>query len=111
MPCLLDRRLHHSPQNRERGGSGADKMISYEAAPGAKVYIKGSEVAKDGWTQDPINTFRRPGGPNANPAAPPPPQVPIWGYRFTGAMFPDAYNPFALASVAGIGEDALDEGE
>lgn len=84
-----------------RGGSGADKMISYEAAPGAKVYIKGSEVAKDGWTQDPINTFRRPGGPNANPAAPPPPQVPIWGYRFTGAMFPDAYNPFALASVAG----------
>ena len=24
-------------------------MISYEAAPGAKVFIKGSEVLKDGW--------------------------------------------------------------
>ena len=87
-----------------RGGSGPSQMISYEAAPGAKVYIKGSEVIKDGWKQDPANTFRIPGGPSRNPAAlaaPPPPQVPTWGYQFTGAMFPDAYNPFALASVAG----------
>ena len=78
-----------------RGGDGADKMISYEAAPGAKVYIKGSEALKEGWTQDAINVFRRPGAPDA------PPPVPSWGYQFTGAMFPDAYNPFALASVAG----------
>jgi len=85
----------------ERGGTGADKMISYEAAPGAKVYIKGSEVVKEGWTQDPANVFRRPGGLNAPAAPPPPPPVPSWGYQFTGAMFPDAYNPFALASVAG----------
>ena len=91
-----------------RGGSGADKMISYEAAPGAKVIIKGSEVVKDGWTQDPANNFRRaggPGGPNAaapaTPPPPPPPQIATWGYQLTGAMFPDAYNPFALASVAG----------
>ena len=83
----------------ERGGTGADKMISYEAAPGAKVYIKGSEVIKEGWTQDPVVVFRRPGGPEANPAAPPPPAS--WGYQFNGATFPDAYNPFALASVAG----------
>ncbi len=86
----------------ERGGTGADKMISYEAAPGGKVYIKGSEVLKDGWTQDPANVFRRPGGPNGAPAAPAaPPPAASWGYQFTGAMFPDAYNPFALASVAG----------
>jgi hypothetical protein len=85
----------------ERGGTGADKMISYEAAPGAKVYIKGSEVVKEGWTQDPPIPLRRPSGPNGTPAAAPPPQVPSWGYQFTGAMFPDAYNPFALASVAG----------
>src|ERR1019366_6174368 len=78
----------------ERGGTGADKMISYEAAPGGKVYIKGLEVLKEGWTQDPVNVFRRPGGP----AAPPPPPAPSWGYQFTGATFPDAYNPFALAS-------------
>ena len=70
-------------------------MISYEAAPGAQVYIKGSEVVKDGWTQDPAVAFGRPS------ATPPPPQAPTWGFRLTGAMFPDAYNPFALASVAG----------
>src|SRR5512138_1895349 len=32
-----------------RGGSGPDKMISYEAAPGAKVLIKGSAVLNKGW--------------------------------------------------------------
>ena len=86
----------------ERGGAAPTQMISYEGAPGAKVFIKGSEVVKDGWTQDPAIAFRRPGaGANANPAAPLPPAPPTWGYQFTGAMFPDAYNPFALASVAG----------
>jgi hypothetical protein len=86
----------------ERGGTGPTQMISYEAAPGARVFIKGSEVVKDGWTQDPAIAFRRPAaGANANPATPPPPAPPTWGYQFTGAMFPDAYNPFALASVAG----------
>ena len=30
-----------------RGGTGADAMISYEAAPGAKVVVKGSAVVKD----------------------------------------------------------------
>ena len=49
-----------------------------------------------------LSTFRRP----AVPMAPPPLRVllrlaPSWGYQLTGAMFPDAYNPFALASVAG----------
>ncbi len=32
-----------------RGGTGPDKMISYEAAPGAKVSIRASAVLKDGW--------------------------------------------------------------
>jgi len=32
-----------------RGGTGADKMISYEAAPGAEVVVKGSRVVKGGW--------------------------------------------------------------
>ena len=82
----------------ERGGTGADKMISYEAAPGAKVYVKGSDILKDGWTLDPVLPVRHAGAPGSTPAASP---APTWGYRFTGAMFPDAYNPFALASVAG----------
>src|SRR5512143_1541013 len=34
-----------------RGGTGPDKMISYEAAPGAKVSIRASAVLKDGWKQ------------------------------------------------------------
>jgi hypothetical protein len=98
-----------------RGGTSPTQMISYEAAPGAKVFIKGSEVLKDGWQPDPAPQFRggqggpgggpggRPaGGPaGAAPARPVPTPVPTWGYQFTGAMFPDAYNPFALASVAG----------
>lgn len=33
----------------ERGGTGPDKMISYEAAPGANVIVKGSRVVKTGW--------------------------------------------------------------
>jgi hypothetical protein len=96
----------------ERGGTGPDKMISYEAAPGAKVLIRGSEVVKD-WTPDPVQQFRGFGGPPPQgagqaaaagqaPARPaPPPPVPTWGLTLTAAMFPDAYNPFALASVAG----------
>ena len=37
-----------------RGGTSPTQMISYEAAPGAKVVIKGSEVLKDGWVQETI---------------------------------------------------------
>jgi hypothetical protein len=32
-----------------RGGTGADKMISYEAAPGAEVIVKGSRLVNKGW--------------------------------------------------------------
>jgi len=31
------------------GGSGPEKMIAYEAAPGATVVIKGSRLVKSGW--------------------------------------------------------------
>src|SRR4051812_31353443 len=34
-----------------RGGSGPEKMISYEAAPGAVVIVKGSNVLRD-WQPD-----------------------------------------------------------
>jgi hypothetical protein len=75
------------------GGTGASQMISYEAAPGAKVIIKGSEVLKDGWVQDPplVSMFGR---PSATPAT-------TWKHDLTSAMFPDAYNPFALVSAPG----------
>lgn len=81
-----------------RGGTDADHMISYEAAPGAKVFVKGSEVLKDGWQQESIPLgFRGFGGQSAQPAK----EVTAWRHELTGAMFPAAYQPFALASVAG----------
>src|SRR5215471_16350497 len=49
-----------------RGGTSPSQMISYEAAPGASVIIKGSDVLKDGWTQTSV-----PGGRGQGAAAPP----------------------------------------
>jgi hypothetical protein len=62
-----------------RGGSGPDRMISYEAAPGAVVVIKGSEILRD-W---------KPGTDG------------IWKHTLPGSLFPDAYNPFAMANIPG----------
>lgn len=69
-----------------RGGTGPTQMISYEAAPGAKVIIKGSEVLAGGWTQQSA------GGRNA-------PGSTVWRHDLPAALFPDAYNPFALPSI------------
>ncbi len=81
-----------------RGGSSPSQMISYEAAPGAKVFIKGSEVLKDGWVKESISLgFRAYGGPGSQPG----PEVTAWRYEFSGSMFPDAYQPFALPSIMG----------
>jgi hypothetical protein len=78
-----------------RGGTGPTQMISFEAAPGAKVFIKGSEVLKDGWQQESVamGRFARPGQTV--------PQVTAWQHELTGSLFPEAYNPFALASAPG----------
>ena len=72
-----------------RGGSGPEKMISYEAAPGAVVIVKASEVLRD-W--QPSVESPRDGGDGS---------VHIWKHELSGALFPDAYNPFALANVPG----------
>ena len=93
-----------------RGGTDPTAMISYEAAPGAKVAIKGSEVLQGGWQEGPVSMFRpRPqaqgnqGAASATQApqsAPPPgPPVLTWHHELTAANFPDGYNPFALASA------------
>ncbi|HEX5399636.1 MAG TPA: transcriptional initiation protein Tat, partial [Verrucomicrobiae bacterium] len=74
-----------------RGGTGPTNMISYEAAPGATVIVKGSETLNDGWQASSIS-MRGFGGAG---------QPPVWKHQLTGAMFPDAYNPFALACVPG----------
>ncbi len=78
-----------------RGGTGPAQMISYEAAPGAKVFIKGSEVLKDGWQQESVASRRL--GPADQGSG----EITTWQRDLTGDMFPDAYNPFALASAPG----------
>jgi hypothetical protein len=72
-----------------RGGSGPEKMISYESAPGAVVIVKASEVLRD-WQPD-TEPLRDSGDR----------PVQIWKHELSGSMFPDAYNPFALANVPG----------
>jgi len=74
-----------------RGGASPAQMISYEAAPGARVFVRGSEVLKDGWQPESTSMGF---GVGAG-------QVPTWQHGLTGAMFPDAYNPFGLASAPG----------
>jgi Right handed beta helix region/Protein of unknown function (DUF1565) len=81
-----------------RGGTDSAHMISYEAAPGAKVFIKGSEILKGGWQHESIPVGLRFG--RARPGNREE-EVSAWWHDLTGAMFPDAYQPFALASVAG----------
>ena len=44
-----------------RGGAGPGRIISYEAAPGANVVVKGSRVAKTGW--EPSKSYKL--GPQA----------------------------------------------
>ncbi len=79
-----------------RGGTGPAQMISYEAAPNAKVFIKGSEVLKDNWRQESIPVRRFAAGAAAQGES----QI-AWHHDLAGAMFPDAYNPFALDSAPG----------
>ena len=77
-----------------RGGTGPDKMISYEAAPGAKVFIRASEVLKDGWETSPI-----PMNPFAPPSENTQDNVFLWKHKLSSDLFSDNYNPFALPNL------------
>ncbi|HVT72401.1 MAG TPA: right-handed parallel beta-helix repeat-containing protein [Lacunisphaera sp.] len=75
-----------------RGGTGPGAMISYEAAPGATVVLKGSAVVT-GW---------KPGtGWNygIDPATKQP--VKAWELRLDPGLFPNGYNPFEVDNVIG----------
>ena len=73
-----------------QGGSGADKLISYEAAPGAKVIVKGSVVAsKDKW--EPTSGYRISGNTPENP-------LNVFKYNIENIDF-KGYNPFGLANL------------
>lgn len=75
-----------------RGGSGPDAMISYEAAPGAKVVIKGSAAVK-GWRPSTGWNF------GADPVTQKPVQA--WELALDASLFPTGYNPFEVDNVIG----------
>ena len=64
-----------------RGGTGPEKMISYEAAPGEKVILKGSEEWKPVWEK--TEYFRLPNS------------IVTWQARLDPGLFEGA-NPFCL---------------
>ncbi|MBE3144824.1 MAG: hypothetical protein IMZ61_13030, partial [Planctomycetes bacterium] len=73
-----------------RGGTGPDKIISYEAAPGAKVVIKGSRLAKSGWEP---SVGHRIGRADSNGVGMKIYQLNLEQFEFKG------YNPFGMANV------------
>jgi len=75
-----------------RGGTSPTQMISYEAAPGATVVVKGSETLNDGWQLSTASLMR--GGGGSRPYS-------LWQHDLTGTNFPDAYNPFGMVTAQG----------
>jgi hypothetical protein len=75
-----------------RGGTGPDAMISYEAAPGAKVVVKGATVVKD-WKPSEGWNF------GFDPETHQP--VKAWELHLDPALFPNGYNPFEVDNVIG----------
>jgi hypothetical protein len=82
-----------------RGGTGPDRMISYEAADGAKVIVRGSAVVKGGWQQSSAFGGRgfgaalqagRGRGGQAQPAT--------WSVDLDGNLF-GGYNPFGIMNM------------
>jgi len=73
-----------------RGGAGPDKMISYEAAPGSKVIVKGSRVVKTGWQPSTGYKLDLPAASSA--------QVKIYERRLDDLDF-QGYNPFGMVDI------------
>jgi hypothetical protein len=72
------------------GGTGPDAMISYEAAPGADVVVKGAVVVSgwqpsEGWNIGLDTETHQP--------------VKAWELHLDPRLFPSGYNPFALDNV------------
>ena len=72
------------------GGSGPDKIISYEAAPGAKVVVKGSRLVKDGWAPSVSYRLVLPSSDRA--------KIKIYERRLEDLDF-QGYNPFGMVSI------------
>ncbi len=73
-----------------RGGTGPERMISYEASPGAKVVVKGSRLVKTGWEPSTgfiLSSF----GPARS-------MVKIYQRRLDDLAF-QGYNPFGMVNI------------
>ena len=90
-----ERVVIHSGVYREQvsprqGGSGAGKLISYEAAPGAKVTVKGSVLAsKDKWEKSTGHRGRARLSDN---------QTTVFQYNMEDIDF-KGYNPFGISNM------------
>jgi Right handed beta helix region len=73
-----------------RGGTGPQMMISYEAAPGAEVIVKGSRVVKGGW--EPSTNYK------LDPAAAAHSRPRIYQRRLDDIEF-HGYNPFGMVNM------------
>jgi hypothetical protein len=73
-----------------RGGTGPDKMVSYEAAPGANVVVKGSRPAKTGWEPSAGFKIDLPASACA--------KAKIYRRRLDDLDF-RGYNPFGMVSI------------
>lgn len=68
-----------------RGGTGPEAMIGYEAAPGARVVVKGSRQAREGWS------------PSTGWGSPRP-ESRIWQFDL-GRLQLEGYNPFGMLNM------------
>ena len=75
-----------------RGGTGPDKMISYEVAPGANVVVKGSRLVKSGWEISRGYAPRHFGQGEST--------AKIYQRDLSDLDF-DGYNPFGMVNVMG----------
>ncbi len=79
------------------GGSSADCMISYEAAEGEEVIVKGSVVIDSGWKKsDAWRECRHDNSIIPNWKG----EKPIWELDIDGSIF-GGYNPFGLLNLQG----------
>jgi hypothetical protein len=71
------------------GGDGPNKMISFEAAPGAKVIVKGSRILETEWTES-----KKGGVPLSKPAA-----LNLWMVSLPDDYF-ESDNPFLTENAS-----------
>ena len=79
------------PQN---GGTAADDMVSYEAAPGEEVIVKGSRVVASDWVQRSVYTDVLPDSSLQFTWS-----KKLWMTTFPDSLFEEGYYPFRLPNI------------